>query len=46
MDTKVLKNGYIEFCGYNATEVTGSANLVRFLQYHYLVDYGMRQTSD
>lgn len=44
MDTKILKNGYIEFCGYNATEVTGSANLVRFLQYHFLIDYGMRQT--
>lgn len=46
MDNKVLKRGYVEFCGYNATEVTGSANLVRFLQYHVLVDYGMRQTSN
>lgn len=46
MDNKVLKKGYIEFCGHNATEVTGSANLVRFKQYHVLVDYGMRQTSN
>lgn len=45
MDNKVLKKGYIEFIGTNATEVTGSANLVRFLGYHILVDYGLRQSS-
>lgn len=44
MNSKVLKKGYIEFCGHNATEVTGSANLVKFLNYNVLVDYGMRQT--
>lgn len=46
MDNKILKKGYIEFCGHNATEVTGSTNLVRFLQYHILIDYGLRQTSN
>ena len=46
MDNKILKRGYIEFCGHNAIEVTGSANLVRFLQYHILIDYGLRQTSN
>ena len=46
MDNKILKRGYIEFCGHNATEVTGSTNLVRFLQYHILIDYGLRQTSN
>lgn len=46
MDTKTLKRGYIEFCGQSATEVTGSSYLVRFLNYHVLIDYGMRQTSN
>lgn len=46
MDTKALKRGYIEFCGQSATEVTGSSYLVRFLNYHVLIDYGMRQTSN
>lgn len=46
MENKVLKNGYIEFCGHNATEVTGSATLIRFKQYHVLIDYGLRQTSN
>lgn len=46
MDSKNLKNGYIEFCGYSSTEVTGSSYLVRFKNYHILVDYGMKQTSN
>lgn len=46
MDTKTLKRGYVEFCGQSATEVTGSSYLVRFLNYHVLIDYGMRQTSN
>lgn len=46
MDNKILKKGYIEFCGNSATEVTGSAYLIRFLGYHILVDYGMKQTSN
>lgn len=45
MDNKTLKRGYVEFVGYNSTEVTGSASLVRFMNYHILVDYGLRQTS-
>lgn len=46
MDNKTLKRGYIEFCGNSATEVTGSAYLIRFLDKHILVDYGMRQTAN
>lgn len=46
MDNKTLKTPYVEFLGSNASEVTGSANLVRFMNYHILVDYGLRQTSN
>ena len=46
MDNKTLKRGYVEFCGYSSTEVTGSAYLVRFLNKHILIDYGLRQTSN
>lgn len=45
MDNKTLKKGYVELVGSSATEVTGSAALVRFMNYHILVDYGMRQSS-
>ena len=41
-----LKTPYVEFLGSNASEVTGSANLIRFMNYHILVDYGLRQTSN
>lgn len=44
--TKSLKNPYVEFVGHNAMEVTGSANLIKFLNYQILIDYGMRQTSN
>lgn len=43
---KKNQKSYIEFVGYNSTEVTGSANLVRFLDDYILIDYGMRQTSN
>lgn len=46
MDNKILKTPYVEFLGSNASEVTGSANLIRFMNYHILVDYGLRQTSN
>lgn len=46
MDNKILKTPYVEFLGSNASEVTGSANLVRFMNYHILIDYGLRQTSN
>lgn len=46
MDNRILKKPYIEFVGANANEVTGSANLVRYLNYHILVDYGLRQTNN
>lgn len=45
MENKKLKRGYIEFIGSNTEEVTGSAALIRFLDYAILVDYGMRQSS-
>lgn len=46
MDNRTLKKPYIEFVGANANEVTGSANLIRYLNYHLLVDYGLRQTNN
>lgn len=46
MDNRTLKKPYIEFVGANASEVTGSANLIRYLNYHILVDYGLRQTNN
>lgn len=46
MDNKILKKPYIEFVGGSATDVTGSAYLVRFLNYHILLEYGLVQTSD
>ena len=45
MENKTLKRGYIEFIGSNTEEVTGSAALIRFLNYAILVDYGMRQSA-
>lgn len=44
--TTILKRPYVEFVGSNANEVTGSANLVKFLDSTILVDYGLRQTSN
>lgn len=44
--TKKSTKPCIKFIGHNATEVTGSANLVKFLDYELLVDYGLRQTSN
>lgn len=45
MDNKILKNPYIEFMGSNSHEVTGSMDLIRYMGYHILIDYGLRQTS-
>ena len=45
MENKTLKRGYIEFIGTNTEEVTGSAALLRFLNYAVLIDYGMRQST-
>ena len=45
MDGKTLKRGYIDFPCNSAVDVTGSANLIRFLNYHILVDYGLKQTN-
>lgn len=45
MENKTLKRGYIEFIGANTEEVTGSAALLRFLNYAVLIDYGMRQSA-
>lgn len=45
MDNKTLKKGYVEFIGHSSIEVTGSAYLIRYLNYHIVVDYGMRQSS-
>lgn len=41
-----LKNPCISFVGSQATEVTGSASLLRFLDYQILIDYGLRQSSN
>ena len=46
MDTKTLKKPYVEFVGNSAVDVTGSAYLCRFLNYHILIDYGLVQTSN
>ena len=42
MTNKKIKSAYVELVGTNAEEVTGSASLVRFLDYSILVDYGLR----
>ena len=46
MDNKILKKPYVEFLGGSATNVTGSAYLIRFLNYHILLEYGLVQSSD
>lgn len=46
MYNKKLKRGYLEFVGYNAISVTGSATLLRFLDQAVLVDFGLRQTNN
>lgn len=46
MDNKILKSPYIELCGNSANEVTGSAYLVRYLNFHILLDYGFAQTAN
>ena len=46
MYNKKLKKGYLEFVGYNAVSVTGSATLLRFLDQAILIDFGLRQTND
>ncbi len=46
MDNRTLKTPYIDFVGSSANEVTGSAYLIRYMNLHILVDYGLRQTSN
>lgn len=46
MTNKKIKSAYVELVGTNAEEVTGSASLVRFLDYSILVDYGLRQSGN
>lgn len=44
--TKELKNPYVKFIGNNAKDVTGSCNLIKFLDNSILVDCGAVQTND
>lgn len=40
------ENSYIQFVGHNSTDVTGSCNLIKFINYTVLVDVGGVQTND
>lgn len=43
---KTLKKPYIEFVGMSASNVTGSAYLVKYNEYQILVDYGLYQSNN
>lgn len=44
--TTTIKNPYIKFIGHNSEDVTGSCNLIRFMNYTILVDCGAVQSND